>query len=393
MYKKNISLALLETTFRLPTGSASDEADGLSPRVAQIGHFLDQYFERLSAFDDVKSYVAELSFDEATSLLDEVIPKMAGEVGSVPPHVHLCAITNCTEKDGDKARKIVLSTLEYRLRYLLSTCPQTLSSQTPVEGDQPQEQPLQCRMCTEVASIPCVACLKKLVVDAAAAYKQITGDKELLGAIPRLDKDPRLDLALVLGMSLLKLSGLKSRTSDTNHSLWESVDLGLFLQAVLVLDTQLKDTPEDIQLRLLLVQLYLLVGCASYAYQLWTPLEVKRTIQDALSPLFFDRISDISPGLFQGPRPLMEPLRSYYNHNLGARSPVRIWDAFSAGSYTSIFDMTNYDHDLRRSCTLMMTLVEERRAIRCYGGKIDSEIDQHPLTGKFSWPSLGGAGH
>ncbi|KAK4142908.1 N-acetyltransferase B complex non catalytic subunit-domain-containing protein [Dichotomopilus funicola] len=365
MYKKNISLALLETTFRLPTGSAGDETGGLSPRVAQIGRFLDQYFERLSAFEDVKSYVAELSFDEVKSLLDEVIPKVVDE-------------------GGDKAKKIVLRTLEYRLRYLLSTCPQTLSPQLPVEGGQPQEQPSQCRICTKAASIPCLTCLKKLVVEAAATYNQITGDKELLEAIPRLDKDPRLDLALVLGMSLLKLSGLTPGTSDTNYSLWESVDLGVFLQAVLVLDAQLQKTPEDIQLRLLLVQLYLLLGCASYAYQLWTPLEVKRTIQDALSPLFFDRISDISPGLFQGPRPLMEPLRSYYKHNLGERSPVRIWDAFSAGSYTSIFDMTNYDHDLRRSSTLMMTLVEERRAIRCYGGKIDSEIDQHPLTGNIN---------
>jgi hypothetical protein len=130
------------------------------------------------------------------------------------------------------------------------------------------------------------------------------------------------------------------------------------------------------------VQLYLLLGCASYAYQLWLPLDVKRTIQDALSPLFFDRIVTLSPGLFQGSRPLMEPLRSFYNYSLQDRSPVRIWDAFSAGSYTSILDMAEFDGNLRRSCTLMMTLVEERRAIRCYGGKIDCEIEAHPLAGR-----------
>jgi hypothetical protein len=185
-----------------------------------------------------------------------------------------------------------------------------------------------------------------------------------------------------MGTSLLKLSGLRPRTPEANHSLWQDVDPGLFLQAVLLLDTQLKDTPGDTELRLLLVQLYLLLGCASYAYQLWTPLDVKRTIQDSLSPLFFDRISSLSPGLFQGTRPLMEPLRSFYNHNLGDRSPVRIWDAFAAGSYTSILDMTEYDGNLRRSCTVMMTLVEERRAIRCYGGKIDVEIEEHALAGE-----------
>jgi len=275
----------------------------------------------------------------------------------------------------------VLSALEYKLRYLLSTCPQTLSPQPVVVDGEPQDKPFQCRLCDNPASLPCEHCLKKLVVDASNTYAQIAGDKELLAAIPRLDKDPRLDLALVMGTSLLKLSGLRPRSSETAQSLWQGVDPSQFLQAVLLLDTQLKETPGDTELRLLLVQLYLLLGCSSYAYQLWTPLDVKRTIQDSLSPLFFDRISTLSPGLFHGTRPLMEPLRTFYTYTLRDKSPVRIWDAFSAGSYTSILDMTEYDGKLRRSCTVMMTLVEERRAMRCFGGKIDCEIEEHPLTG------------
>ncbi|AEO60098.1 hypothetical protein MYCTH_2308952 [Thermothelomyces thermophilus ATCC 42464] len=363
MYKKNLSLALLETTFRLPASVLKPNHDntGLSPRVVQIGLFLEQYFERLSAFDDVKGYVAELGFEEIKTLMEDVLPKMLGE-------------------DSDKARKAVLDALQCKLRYLLSTCPQTLSSQPSVVDGETQEKPFLCRLCNNPASLPCESCLKKLTVDAASAYKQITGDKELVDSIPRLDKDPRLDLALVMGASLLKVSGLRPRNTDVVQSLWKTVDPGLFLQAVLLLDAQLKETPGDTELRLLLVQLYLLLGCASYAYQLWTPLDVKRTIQDALSPLFFDRISALSPGLFHGTRPLMEPLRSFYSHNLADRSPVRIWDAFSAGSYTSILDMVRYDGNLRRSCTVMMTLVEERRAIRCYGGKIDVEIVEHFLT-------------
>jgi hypothetical protein len=277
----------------------------------------------------------------------------------------------------------VLKALECRLRYLLSTCPQTLSPQPSVADGETPSKPFQCRLCNNPASLPCECCLKKLVVDASNTYKEITGDKELLDAIPRLDKDPRLDLALVMGTSLLKLSGLRPRKADAGHALWQAVDPSQFLQAVLLLDTQLRETPGDTELRLLLVQLYLLLGCASYAYQLWTPLDVKRTIQDSLSPLFFDRISTLSPGLFQGSRPVMEPLRSFYRHTLCDKSPVRIWDAFSAGSYTSILDMSEYDGKLRRSCTLMMTLVEERRAIRCYGGKLDCEIEEHSLTGEF----------
>jgi hypothetical protein len=221
-----------------------------------------------------------------------------------------------------------------------------------------------------------------VISSASELYQQIACDSELSDAIPRLDKDPRLDLALVIGISLLKLAGLKPQTSDTGPSIWKDIDPGLFLQGVLVLDVQLKVSPRDNELRLLLVQLYLLLGCASYAYQLWIPLDVKRTIQDALSPLFFDRISNISPGLFQGTRSFMEPLRAYYNNTLRDACPLRIWDAFSSGSYTSILDMVEYDSDLRRSCTMMMALVEERRAIRCFGGRIECEIEAHPLTGK-----------
>ncbi|KAK4241209.1 N-acetyltransferase B complex non catalytic subunit-domain-containing protein [Achaetomium macrosporum] len=363
MYKKNLSLALLETTFRLPATTSNPDHDnaGLSPRVVQIGLFLDQYFERLSGFDDIKGYVAELSFEEAKTLMEEVIPKILDE-------------------NADKARKIVLKALECKLRYLLSTCPQTLSAEPNVIDGETKPKPFRCRLCNNPASLPCETCLKKLTTEASNTYKQITGDQEILDSLPRLDRDPRLDLALVMGNSLLKLSGLRPRTSDAGQSLWRDVEPGSFLQAVLLLDIQLRETPGDTQLRMLLVQLYLLLGCVSYAYQLWTPLDVKRTIQDSLSPLFFDRICTLSPGLFRGTRPLMEPLRSFYNHSLIDRSPVRIWDAFSAGSYTSILDMVEFDGNLRRSCTLMMTLVEERRAIRCYGGKVDCEIEEHPLA-------------
>lgn len=82
MYKKNISLALLETTFRLPstTINPDHEETALSPKVVQIGLFLDQYYERFAAFDDVKGYVAELGYEEAKTFLEDVLPKIPGEV-------------------------------------------------------------------------------------------------------------------------------------------------------------------------------------------------------------------------------------------------------------------------------------------------------------------------
>ncbi|KAK3486683.1 N-acetyltransferase B complex non catalytic subunit-domain-containing protein [Neurospora hispaniola] len=362
MYKKNIALALLDTAFRQPEvpGSSGNDS-GVTPRVIQIGLYLDSYFDKLSAFDDVKDFVAELSFEEVKGLMEEVLPKML-------------------EEKSEKSSQVILKSLICKLRYLLTTCTQTLSHNPSVVDGQEQDKPYQCRLCSTLTSLPCESCLRSVVTEAAQIYQQIVDDSELLAAIPRLDKDPRIDLALVMGNSILKLSGLHPRTSDVAPAPLRDVNPSLFLQAVLVLDTQLKVTPSDVALRLLLAQLYLLLGCASYAYQIWTPLEVKRTIQDSLSPLFFDRISSLSPGLFTGTRPLMEPLRSYYNNSLHSSCPLRIWDAFSSGSYSSILEMTEFDSKLRRSCTLMMSIVEERRATRAFGGKIECEIGDLALT-------------
>lgn len=78
MYKKNLSVALLETTFQLPGGSQApaDGPKGMTPRVVQIGLFLQQYFDKLSAFEDVKACVADLSFEEAKTLMEEIVPKL-----------------------------------------------------------------------------------------------------------------------------------------------------------------------------------------------------------------------------------------------------------------------------------------------------------------------------
>lgn len=185
---------------------------------------------------------------------------------------------------------------------------------------------------------------------------------------------------MVIGMSVLKLAGLRTKDHSLTRLPMRGVDAGLLLQATLILDTQLKETPRDNGLRLLLVQLHLLLGSASIAYQLWLPMDVKRTIQDALSPLFFDRISTLSPGLFHGPRPLMEPLRAHYRNTLRDECPLKMWDAFLSGSYTSILGMNEYDSTLRRSCTLMMSMVEESRATRAFGGKGDGDIADQQLA-------------
>lgn len=83
MYKRNLALALLEITFKLPGPEPiSDVApDHKTPRVAQLGLYIQRYFDKLSAFADIKDYTADLSFEEARVLVREILPSMVSEVG------------------------------------------------------------------------------------------------------------------------------------------------------------------------------------------------------------------------------------------------------------------------------------------------------------------------
>ncbi|KAK1753348.1 N-acetyltransferase B complex non catalytic subunit-domain-containing protein [Echria macrotheca] len=362
-YKKNLALALLEASSKLYSLSpvTAPDVKGMTSRVIQLGLFLEQYFDRLSVFDDVKEYVSCLSFEEVQTLLEDIFPSMLSA-------------------QSDNVKGVILGSLICKIRYLLSTCPQTLSRHPSITDGQQQAEPYRCRVCSGLTSLPCKHCLKSIIVEAIGTSKRISADSDLTDAIPRLDKDPRIDLALVIGLSLLKLSGLRPGALEALWSPTRDLDPSLFLQAILIMDAQLRETPSDNGLRLILVRLYLLLGNASHAHQLWVPMDVKRTIHDALSPLFFDRISSLSPALFQGSRPLMEPLRSYYSSSLRDQCPLKTWEAFSSGSYTSLLDMVEYDGHLQRSCTLMMTLVEESRATRAFSGKTEMEIAENPLA-------------
>lgn len=277
---------------------------------------------------------------------------------------------------------MVVRVLEIKYRYFLTTCP--LTQEYIAVVTEAGESQLKCKFCSSTTTKSCTSCLESVASTALSTYQDLDKSPEILKG---LDKDPRVDLALVAISALLKLSGLRQTPLPTKLAPLSSVNISRLLQSTVILATQLSKTPNEITLRLLLVQVYLLLGCASLAHSTWVPMDVKRTIQDALSPLFFDRLSSVSPGLFQhsgaGRQALTEPMTSYYSGCLRERSPVKIWDAFTAGSYTSILGMAEYSNRLRRSCTLVMAVVEERRAARALGAKIEGGIEQAPLLGEL----------
>lgn len=376
MYKRNIGLVTLELAFQGPPSLLAGIAGPgrASSRVITLYLILEQSLFQRSAFDDVKEYIGQLTFEDARYFIDNFSKTMLGKVSATrAPDVYRLPLT--CDQNPDKQRSLVVRTLEIKLRYLLTTCPLTLEHVVVV--GEAAEARLKCKFCSAMTDRICKACLESVASTALSTYKDLEKAPE---AFKGLDKDPRSDLALVASSALLKLSGLRQAQIPCKLSPLSNVEMSRLLQAVAILGTQVTRTPNEIPLRLLLVQLYLLLGCASIAYQTWVPMDVKRTIQDALSPLFFDRISTISPGLFhQSRHPLLEPLTSYYTGCLREDSPVKVWDAFKAGSYTSILDMAEYSDRLRRSCTLAMTVIEERRAARASGGRLEGGVEQSRL--------------
>jgi N-terminal acetyltransferase B complex non-catalytic subunit len=238
-----------------------------------------------------------------------------------------------------------------------------------------------CKACRTKVLQSCHSCLDKLVCDVSQTLQDIANDKDAGDAISR-GMDPRPDMSLTAAVALLKLSGLGSISNRKGPPI-NTVNIPRLLQAALLLDFQLQNSPDEVPIRLLLVKLYLLLGCGTVAHPLWSHMDVKRTIQDALSPLFFDRVSSIAPTLFHSTagKPLMGSLTSYYRNSLRDPAPVMIWDAFSAGSYASILDMAGFNHRLRHSCTRVMTIVEERRGMRAFGGRVE-DLEDVPLFSK-----------
>ena len=85
MYKRNLALALLEITFKLPGPEPTSDVapNHKTPRVIQLGLYIQRYFDKLSTFADIRDYAADLSFEEARVLLREILPSMVSEVGFV----------------------------------------------------------------------------------------------------------------------------------------------------------------------------------------------------------------------------------------------------------------------------------------------------------------------
>lgn len=350
-------LARVAAAFNLASNDKDDLTDGepASFRLKELINYIKDQGINAACFDDIKTFVEVLTPPALSYLAYDFVPKLANEM----------------EEELKSAR---IRTLSFKLQYFVATCP---SMYTNVPG----EKPLRRCVVTDIevdASSP-APCFNTIAKNALEVYKSLA---ELTEKHPSVEGEIRPELAVIIALCSIQLAFPPS-TEISNFP----VSFAPLLRAVLLLEHQLSFTPKHGIISLLLVQLHLLTGSSPRAREIWETLGVKRTIMDSLGPIFYDRLSTLSPALISPSDnwgwDLMELLQSHFSVSLKLRMPRRLIDAFESGSYSSVIDIPQYIEDLRWSCTRAMSLVEETRTERLLGENF-SEVLIDPRFGESS---------
>ncbi|OHE93268.1 N-acetyltransferase B complex non catalytic subunit, partial [Colletotrichum orchidophilum] len=353
IYKRNVRLAKVEAAFLFPK-TAQPGSDAISNEFEELRQYIEVECESPACFDDVKGFAERLPPQESKALAYNFV-------------------IGLSQESQHPARSASVKALAYKLQYLGLSSTKNLVRVPNEDVKGPNDW--KCLICnTTNKSSTCTACVKKLLESTLSLYSSLINSSE----IGQLDCIP--ELAILAASCCVRLSCAHERGTDNPTSPSSNGRPDRLLQAALIIEDQLTRTPKHTRLTLVLVRIYLVLGCASRAREVWDTADVKRTIIDSLGPYFFDRLSTVAPTLVLPPnRPeggLMQGLKSHYRASLKLRMPRRLADAFEAESYTAILDIPSYTERLRSSCTLVMGYVEESRAARALGIHSDSVFDE-----------------
>ncbi|RYP65647.1 hypothetical protein DL771_008199 [Monosporascus sp. 5C6A] len=344
----------LRILFLRDAQSAPEPEATSSTRVEHLLEYILKYHWSVACFEDVRKFVEALNHEE----LQMFVHKLGREALK-------------EGEDGDKYKGLTLVAILLQIRFLVATS--TRDSTV-------------CKYCrSELDNSDCISCFMSIVKVALENYNAGMRDDDLrYNILPKTNGDPLSDLAMVGSISLLKLARVGRSPGYTACSPLHLADIQYILQAIIWLDSYLTASPKNSPLRMLLLKLYLLIGCVSRAKGLWAQFDIKNAILDSLGPLFFDRISTIAPGLF-GPgasirRNPLRPFIVYYSKAVRSTIPKQTVEAFKGGNWHTIPSMYEFGEELKKSCTLAMAVVEERRGLRFKAGHTLTSILDDPLV-------------
>jgi hypothetical protein len=331
----------VSAAFYLATNDKEDSGSNAasSLQLQELTQYIDVHATSPACFDDIKPFIELLGPLGMKNLAHKILPDLLKR----------------NEIEGQASKAIKVLTL--KVQYFVSTSP---LSYTTIHGSSPSYK---CSLCESETGTPsCLSCFSTLSWQGIQIYKSITEESpDGFSAEP----DTLSELVLLIAFCSLQHAKLNSKppysAESTRH----------ILQAMLLLEHQLAFNPKHSQFLLLLLQMHLLVGSAPRSRQLLEDLTIKRTIMDSLGPLFYDRLSTLSPNVLSPSDntgwQVMDMLSSHFNVSLKLRMPRRLIDAFESESYSSVLSIPKYINDLRRSCTRAISLVEENRSERLLG--------------------------
>lgn len=247
----------------------------------------------------------------------------------------------------------------------------------------------ECHFCQSVAKgTDCEECLKKIAKLALDSFSRGVTDETVLQMIPNQIEDPLSNFVVLGSICLLKLAGAGRRNWQyKQESPLYNTDLQMFLQALVWVDFYVRKTPKNDALRLLLVKMYLMMGCVTRALQVWSNFDVKNTLLECLGSLSLDRLASISPSHFlPGSSHHTNFAEAFLRHFQSAtqkRYPDTLIKSLHHGSYSQLSHLVTLVRDQSRNCALVMAVVENRRGLRYKSGRSESPIEEDPLIGVF----------
>lgn len=356
MYRRNILLARVLAVFSLGPSDESDLTDGQpsSLRLRELIRYIDDQYTSPACFSDVKTLMESLDAAGLKYIAFDHLPKLA-------------------EVDSNDFKAASTRLLAHKTQYLLLTHRKT--------KHRDQDQQLKCTVCdSAVESMLCQTCLSQLSQACVTFYNSITKSE---GETTKINAEILPELAILIAFCSLNLAfgngqaGQLLKPQETRH----------LIRALLLLDDQLAQNSGHSQLSLVLTQLHIRLGSGARASDIWDVIGVKRTIIDSLGPIFYDRLSTISPALLStydswGSH-LMDLLQAHYVNSLKLKMHQRLIDAFESGSYGSVIGIPQYIESLRSSGTRAMSLAEARRIER-FLGQPSRELESDPRFSKIS---------
>ncbi|KAH7027550.1 N-acetyltransferase B complex non catalytic subunit-domain-containing protein [Microdochium trichocladiopsis] len=318
----------------------------------------------------INNYRSPSVYDETQAFIEMLSPAEAKQFRTI-------LATNLEQDDVFK--RFVTTALRLRVQFTIATHVAAICSACGTELS-----------CQEY----CAKCLRQIAITALQQYKVAMSNSELRdNVLPKTPVDPISDFAVIGACALLKLgdAGDGTRPGAPGISALADADVQLVLQAIVLLEAYFAALPKNDALRMMLVKLYLLIGCVSRAKTLWDSFGVKNAILDSLAPLFYDRLSTFAPHFFAstsasgGGNPTsMSPLVSYFDTALRRTYPRGLKDALDYDSYSSIAGLYGFYEKLKTSCSMVMVRTEARRGRRFNQLRNPHCIDDDPLIRNLS---------